>query len=163
MKKTNLLRLAIGALAFAATPAMAAREPDFPYWASLPDKDANLRLGPGDEYPIRWVYHRQFLPMKVLRAKEGWRFVQDPSGERGWMLARFLLWRQRGAMIAGKAPTAMRDKPDDGAALLWRLAPGVVLKLDECSGEWCKVEMDKRVGYIHADALLGAAPISVKK
>jgi SH3-like domain-containing protein len=49
-----------------------------------------MRVGPGEDYGVRFVYHRRHLPVRVLRIKENWRLVEDPDGVRGWMVINFL-------------------------------------------------------------------------
>lgn len=132
-----------------------AEEREVPYWASLRDRTVNMRVGPGEDYRIAWVYKRRQLPMKVLRLKEGWRFVQDPEGAKGWMLARFLT-PDRGAIVAGEGLADMRQSGDPGAKLLWRLQPGVTGKLGDCAKGWCKFDVDQRGGYVPQDRLWGA-------
>lgn len=149
------------ALCASLAPAAAgADEVQVPYWASLRAKPVNMRVGPGEDYRINWRYHREHLPLRVLRVMDGWRLVQDPDGARGWMLARFLK-RERGAIVRapGGSPAGwlggMRDKPDARATLMWRVAPGVTGRLGECAGEWCEFDVDGHTGYIRADALWG--------
>ena len=126
-----------------------------PYWASLRVDEVNMRVGPGEDYRISWVYRRKHLPLKVLRLKEGWRFVQDPGGTTGWVLAQFLSL-DRGAIVAGDGPADMRDKPQAGAKLMWRLEPGVTGKLGACSGGWCQLDLGSRSGFVEQDRLWGA-------
>ena len=139
-----------------ATPALADEDDEVPYWASLRVNEVNMRVGPAETYRIAWVYRRAGLPLKVLRRMDGWRLVQDPDGARGWMLARFLS-RERGAIIVGKGLADMRDKPDGGARLLWRLEPGVTGKLGDCESGWCHFEVGAgQVGQVPQDRLWGA-------
>src|SRR5687768_9019158 len=109
-------------LALSAAPATA-QDREVPYWASLRPEKVNMRVGPGEEYPIEWVYKRRGLPLKVVRLKEGWRLVEDPDGARGWMLSRFLTL-DRGAYVRGKEPAEVRESPG-GGRLLWLAEPGV--------------------------------------
>jgi SH3-like domain-containing protein len=144
----------------AAAPAQAAPDTDtVPYWASLRAKQVNAHVGPGEDYRITFRYHREDLPMKVLRKMEGWRLVQDPDGSRGWMLARFLK-PERGAIVlapkgGGNTLAEMRDSADPEAKLLWRLEPGVTGKLGACANGWCKFDVGGRVGFVREDALWG--------
>ena len=125
-----------------------------PYWASIRADEVNMRVGPGEDYRIVWVYHRQQLPLKVLRMKEGWRLVQDPDGARGWMMGRFLT-RTRGTIVMGKEPADMREKADDGSPLRWRLPPGVTGLLGDCGDGWCQIDVGGRRGYVAQDRLWG--------
>jgi SH3-like domain-containing protein len=116
---------------------------------------ANLRVGPGEDYRISWVYKRELLPMKVLRKMEGWRLVEDPDGARGWMQARFLTLT-RGAIVKGKGTAEMRDGGDAGARLLWKLEPGVTGKLGDCASGWCAFEVGPHKGFVGQNAVWGA-------
>ncbi len=146
-----LLSLLILALA---APA-AAQEREVPYWASIRADKVNMRVGPGEDYRISWVYRRKQLPMRVLRLKEGWRLVQDADGTRGWMLARFLS-RERGALVTGKGLAEMREKAGADSRLLWRLEPGVVGRLGDCDGGLCRFEVSRHAGFVRQDRLWGA-------
>lgn len=153
MLKRLLIVLSTAACA-ATTPAFA-DDAEVPYWASIRPTVVNMRVGPGEDYRINWVYRRPLLPMKVLRTMEGWRLVQDPDGARGWMLARFLS-RERGGYVRGKGLAEMREKGDDGARVLWRLEPGVVGKLDDCEQNWCRFEVAGHAGFVRQDRIWGA-------
>jgi SH3-like domain-containing protein len=144
----SLLLLAVAA------PAGAQDRP-VPYWASLRVDEVNMRVGPGEDYRIQWVYRRKQLPMKVVRLKEGWRLVEDPEGAQGWMLARFLT-PDRGAIVQGKGLAEMHDKPDAGSRLRWRLEPGVTGALGDCDGGWCEFTVTAHHGYVKQDRLWGA-------
>jgi len=117
-----------------------------------------MRVGPGESYRVLFRYHREDLPLKVLRVMEGWRLVQDPDGARGWMLARFLK-RDRGAIVTAKGFSEMREGPDGSGRLLWRVERGVTGKLGECAEGWCRLDVTGRVGFIRQDALWGAGAL----
>src|SRR3546814_17287807 len=54
-----------------------------PRYASLASGKPNMRTGPGDRYPITWLYQRKGLPVRVVKEYGIWREVVDPDGERG--------------------------------------------------------------------------------
>ena len=153
MRIRRLIFLAAAALAFAAP--LAADNAKTPYWVSIRSDEVNLRVGPGEDYRIAWVYRRPQLPLKVLRIKDGWRLVQDPDGAQGWMRSQFLT-RQRTGYVRGTGAAEMRENPASEARLLWRLAPGVVGLLGECQAGWCELEVDGRLGHVEASRLWGA-------
>ena len=100
------------ALLLLAAPLVAHAEPPLPYWASLRAGEVNMRVGPGEDYKILWVYRRQHLPVRVLRAMEGWRLVQDHDGARGWVLLR-LLSRERSFLVVGRGEAELREKAQE--------------------------------------------------
>ena len=147
--------LALAALfGAAAAPVRAADDEGGLYWASLRGQPANLRVGPGREYRISWVYVRAGLPMKVLRVIGGWRLVQDIDGARGWMLAQFLT-RTRTATVKGSV-AEIRENSDGSGRLLWRVEPGVTGKLGDCGPAWCKFDIDGKRGFVAKAAVWGA-------
>lgn len=151
-----LKRLLTVIFAACALPSVAAaQETEVPYWASIRVSEVNMRVGPSEAYRINWVYRRPHLPVKVLRTMEGWRLVQDPGGTRGWMLARFLT-RERGGFIRGKGLAEMREKAEDGARVLWKLQPGVVGKIGDCTEGWCRFGVDGHVGFVRETRIWGA-------
>lgn len=153
MRIRHTIFLAVLALAFA-TPA-SADNVKTPYWASIRSDEVNMRVGPGEDYRIAWVYRRPQLPVKVLRIKDGWRLVQDPDGAQGWMRSQFLT-RQRTGFIRGTGPAAMREDPASDSRLLWRFAPGVVGLLGSCQSGWCELDVGGRKGHVEASRLWGA-------
>ena len=147
------LRQALLPLLVLALAAPAAGSDDgTPYWASLTADKVNMRVGPARDYAIAWLYRRRHLPVKVVRLHEGWRLVEDPAGERGWILARFLS-RKRSAIVAGGV-AEMRERPG-GGKLMWRAEPGVVGTLGECRDGWCRFDADGRKAWISAAAIWG--------
>lgn len=137
-----------------AAPA-AAQEREVPYWATLRASEVNMRVGPSEDFPIEWVYRRVGLPVKVVRVREGWRLVEDPDGERGWILAR-LLDPDRGAIVTGEGLSELREAPESRARVLWRAEPGVVGALGDCDDGWCEFDASGRKGWVRADRLWGA-------
>jgi SH3-like domain-containing protein len=125
-----------------------------PYWASLDEGEARMRTGPSTEFPVKWVYKRQYLPVKVVAVHEVWRKVEDPDGDQGWMHVR-LLSPDRTALVIGSAIASLRDIPDATGRIAWRVEPGVVGRIEDCAKGWCRLDVAGRTGYIEADRLWG--------
>jgi SH3-like domain-containing protein len=150
-----LIALLSLAFALAASSAATAQDREVPYWATLRAAEVNMRVGPSEAYPIDWVYRRQGLPVKVVRVNQGWRLVEDPDGERGWIVAR-LLDPDRGAIVTGDGLAELRAQPQAAAKVLWRAEPGVVGALGSCDEGWCELDVSGRKGWIRAERLWGA-------
>jgi SH3-like domain-containing protein len=95
------------------------------------------------------------VPVKVLRAREGWVLVEDQDGARGWMLTQFVTSKVRTGVVKG-APAEIRENKDGSGRLLWRAAPGVVGRLTDCAAGWCKVDISGKQGFISQSAMWGA-------
>ena len=123
-------------------------------WRSLRYDVANMRVGPSRDYPIAWVYKRKGLPVRLLRERDEWIYVEDPGGTRGW-ISKSQVTSERGVIVTGDTPVAMLDAPQSSGALRWRAAPGVVARLLGCREGWCEIDVAGRVGWVAARRLWG--------
>ncbi|UAK23580.1 SH3 domain-containing protein [Sphingomonas nostoxanthinifaciens] len=147
-------RIASGLIAAAVLVAPAhAQERKPPYWASIAATEAILRAGPDRSYPALWVYKRRDLPVRVLQMVGPWRRVQEQDGTSGWMLAMLLSARRTATVTGVYRP--IRDAASDGARLLWQAEPGVVGRITHCDGQWCRIRIDAREGYIAQSGIWG--------
>lgn len=127
-----------------------------PRWASLASTRANLRTGPGRQFPVRWVFTRQGLPLRIVDEADVWRKVEDPDGDVGWLHAS-LLSSRRTVMVVGGI-REMRRTPSSAARVVARLAPGVIGRLLSCEAVWCLVEVADLRGWLRRDELWGVDP-----
>ncbi|MDE2334986.1 MAG: hypothetical protein KGK10_10655 [Rhodospirillales bacterium] len=140
----------------------AARVEAAPFWESLRASEVYLRQGPGLQYPIRWIYHRRGLPVKVLRKFDVWRLVVDPAGDRGW-IHEVLLTRVRGFMVTAKS-VLLRARPEPSARAVALLEEGVTGRLRACPpGDWCRVIAGGHDGWVPRSAIFGVDPNEVVK
>jgi len=147
-------RRAVPALVLLLAAPAAAQDRAVPYWASIAAGEAMLRAGPDRSYPATWVYRRRDLPVKVVQVLGPWRRITEQDGTTGWMLGALLAKRRTGVVTGGLQ--AIRDEPD--GRTLWQAEPGVVGRLDRCDGQWCRIRIGERVGYIAESGLWGTGP-----
>jgi SH3-like domain-containing protein len=121
-----------------ALPAAAADKPPLPHFMSLRSNEVNLRAGPGEQYPIQWVYRRKGLPVEIIDSYDVWRHVRDWQGTIGWIQVR-LLSATRTVIIKADTRTIYQEPARDSPALA-KLEPGVIANLLECRNAWCRVE-----------------------
>jgi SH3-like domain-containing protein len=140
----------------AAAPALA-QEKQPPYWASIASGQAMTRNGPARTYPGKWLYQRRDLPVRVLQKYENWRLIQDPDGDKGWMLVT-LLSDRRTALVKPGDPRPIYSDPSDGAHVRYRVEAGVVGRIDHCKAGWCRIEIGSREGYIRKSDIWGVSP-----
>ncbi|MBH5322743.1 hypothetical protein I5L03_09105 [Erythrobacter sp. JGD-13] len=133
----------------------AAQDVELPYWASISAEEANMRAGASEVYPIEWIYERPGLPVKVIRLYQGWRYIEEPDGTRGWMFSG-LLSTKRTAIVTGDEAVPMREAASDQSAMRWNLEPGVIGELGECSENWCLLDVEGHQGWVAMDHLWGA-------
>jgi SH3-like domain-containing protein len=122
-----------------------------PRFVSLKTENANGRHGPGLEHRVDWIYTHSGLPLRVTAESGPWRRVRDPEGVEVWMHTQNLDPR-RTAYVREAAP--LRRRPS--AQPIAFLSPGVIGALTACEGEWARVAVGGRVGWVERSALWGA-------
>lgn len=157
MNKTMMMALLAGMTCanvvapVAAQEAVSATNP-FPWFGSLKKTEVNVRSGPGNQYPILWVYQRAGYPVEVLARYDNYYKLRDIEGEEGWVYIG-MVSRKATGLVGGKSPSNLMRRAEAGSQLVARLAPGVVVDLGECEdvsgvGTLCYVEAPGAKGYI---------------
>jgi SH3-like domain-containing protein len=116
-----------------------------------------MRTGPARTYPGIWLYQRRDLPVRVLKRYESWRLIEDPDGERGWMLSTMLSDR-RTAMVQAGDPRRIHSQPDESSPVRYLAEAGVVGRISRCRGGWCRIVIGKRQGFIRKSDIWGVEP-----
>lgn len=126
-----------------------------PRFVSLATDLVNLRVGPGLQYPVKWVYKRRGLPLEVLREFDVWRLVRDPYGTKGWVHEATITGTR--SFIALGAVRALRAHPQATARVLARLDPGVIGLILHCDAgaAWCRVKVEGRRGWLRRTGFWG--------
>lgn len=125
-----------------------------PRFASLAAPEVNVRTGPSTDNPIRWVYSRLQLPVRIVEEFDVWRRIEDPDGETGWAHSSLLSVR-RTVMIEGKAIQELRRSAAADARIVARLEPGVIGELVNCEGDWCRIDVADQRGWLPRKVLWG--------
>jgi SH3-like domain-containing protein len=145
-------------LAFGAQAAEKKAEPT-PRFVSLRSDVVNLRTGPGDRYPVEWVYHRKGLPVEIVAQYEQWRQIRDWQGTTGWVHQR-LVTGNRTIIVKG-AQRILHAEADASSLPMAKLDPGVIARLLECRSDWCRVETQDIKGWLGRSEIWGVYPDEV--
>ena len=124
----------------------------YPWFGSLKKHEVNVRSGPGNQYPILWVYQRAGYPVDVLARYDNYYKIRDVEGEEGWVYIG-MVSRKATAVVGGQTPANLSRHASLGSPLVARLAPGVVVDLGECqqvaeAGTLCAAETPEVRGWI---------------
>ena len=100
-------------------------------------------------------------PLEVIQEFDNWRRIRDARGAEGWVFHSLL----SGARTALVTPwekagyqEALRTGADQAAEIVAWLEPEVMVRLSECSGRWCYVEVKGYEGWVKQDRLWGVYP-----
>jgi SH3-like domain-containing protein len=124
-----------------------------PRFVSLKFKEANLRVGPGSEYPVLWQYRQAGLPLLVDAEFGVWRKVRDADGTTGWMHGAGLSLRRMAFIHEGMAKIYQQDNRESGVVAV--AEKYALLELESCPKNWCRVTTDTVKGWVQRTAIWG--------
>jgi SH3-like domain-containing protein len=152
--------LALAAAVCAAVPFASAAEGErgdkLPRFVSLRSDQVNLRVGPGENYPIQWVLTRKEMPVEIIKEFEHWRMIREWQGAEGWVHERMVSGK-RSVVVKG-AVRALHRQPDAASPVVARAEPGVFARLIECRGGWCRIEAVDISGWLQRSEVWGVYP-----
>lgn len=133
-----------------------------PRFVSLKSSKVNLRIGPGLNYPVEWLYMKAGVPMEIIQEYDNWRRVRDAEGAEGW-INQSLLSGRRTAIAAPwqrekDSELLLRDGPDTTSRIVARLEPGTIGTIRSCNGQWCEMEFSGHKGWLSQTQIWGAYP-----
>jgi SH3-like domain-containing protein len=136
--------------------AFASEKNPVPRFVSLRPKEVNLRVGPGPNYPIEWVYHKAGLPVEVIAEFDTWRKIRDQEGVEGWVHQTMLSPKRHG--IVKDTEVILYSQPDLESCPLVRLAGKVVVNIVKCRDDWCQIRINDFKGWVKRCSLWGLYP-----
>lgn len=117
-----------------------------PRFVSLKTGEGNVRRGPSLTHRIDWVFTRRGMPLEVIGEYGHWRRVRDRDGVGGWVHYTLLSGARTGLVETDLA--AIYARPDLTAQVNARLETGVIVSIDECAIDWCKVNVEGLKGWM---------------
>jgi SH3-like domain-containing protein len=128
-----------------------------PRFVSLKFAKIRGRAGPDFAYPIRWVYQRKGLPVRVIAETEEWRRIQDPEGAISWVHRRMIDGRRTGIVRPARdMRVAMRARPDSSARITAYASDGVIVDITDERPGWREIKAGRFKGWVPAAEIWGA-------
>jgi SH3-like domain-containing protein len=119
---------------------------------SLRGEEVEGRNGPGADQHLQWLYQRAGLPVMVLAEREGWSRVRDPDGDEVWMRNADLNARRT---VYVREQTTLRRTARPGGHVVAYLMPGVIGAVTACDGDWRRVAVGGRIGWVQNSSVWG--------
>jgi SH3-like domain-containing protein len=131
-----------------------------PRFVSLKASRVNVRVGPGEEYNVTWVFTRPELPVEVIQEFDNWRRIRDSDGSVGWVFHSLLSGKRTAVVTPWTSgdPRPIRVAASADAAVSAYLQPGVMASIDSCATGWCRLSGDGFRGWIEQTQLWGVYP-----
>ena len=119
---------------------------------SLKKNKVNVRYGPSFESPVKFIYNKIDLPIKLIDKKENWRRILDVKNNSGWIHSSQL--KQINSIIT-LSDKILFKKPTIFSKPIAKIKKGRVLIIQNCQTNWCKIKTDNIKGWIQRKNLWG--------
>lgn len=133
-----------------------------PRFVSIKADRVNMRIGPGTDYAVDWLYQKKGLPLEIIQEYDNWRRVRDSEGSEGWIY-QSLLSGKRTAIASpwNKGKSQLMDlkySASEKSETIAQVQPGAVGAIQSCNGEWCEISFGETEGWMKQTLLWGAYP-----
>tara|TARA_Y100000741_G_scaffold351445_1_gene322518 strand:+ start:951 stop:1406 length:456 start_codon:yes stop_codon:yes gene_type:complete len=126
---------------------------DKDYFMSLKYNTVNVRQGPSSEHPIKFIYKKKYLPIKIIDNFENYRKFIDLYDNSGWIHISQLSSKKTALNI--KEKNLLLKKPQIYSKPLAQIEKGKLIIIKKCKDNWCKVLINKYVGWIRKNTIWG--------
>ena len=119
---------------------------------SLKKNKVNVRYGPSFESPVKFIYNKIDLPIKLIDKKENWRRILDVKNNSGWIHSSQL--KQINSIIT-LSDKILFKRPTIFSKPIAKIKKGRVLIIQNCQTKWCKIKTNNIKGWIQRKNLWG--------
>ena len=122
------------------------------YYLILKNNKVNVRYGPGLDYPIKFVYKKKNLPIRVIDKKENFRRIIDFKNNSGWIHISQL---KKGKAFILLENQILFTKPTKYSKPILKISKGRLLLVKKCKKIWCGVKTENNTGWIKNENVWG--------
>ena len=122
------------------------------YYLTLKYNKVNVRYGPGRDYPIKYVYKKKNLPVKIIDKKENFRKIIDFKKNSGWIHISQLKKNKSFILLEDQI---LFSKPTKHSKPLFKIAKGRLLIVKKCKKNWCRVKTENFLGWVKTNEIWG--------
>ena len=120
---------------------------------SLKNDIVNVRYQPTLNSPIKYIYTKKNLPVKLIDKKENFRRIIDLKNNGGW-IHRTQLKPSNSFIILEN--TILFKKPSNFSKPILRLEKGRLLIINKCLNSWCQINTGDYSGWVITNNIWGS-------
>tara|TARA_B100000959_G_scaffold237217_1_gene256421 strand:+ start:595 stop:1047 length:453 start_codon:yes stop_codon:yes gene_type:complete len=122
------------------------------YFLMLKNNKVNVRNGPDLNSPIKFIYNKKFLPIKVIDKKENFRRIIDFKNNSGWIHTSQLKKNKSFILLEDQI---LFSKPTKYSKPIAKVSMGRLLLIKKCKLKWCKIRTESYTGWIKSEKVWG--------
>ncbi len=123
------------------------------YFLMLKNNKVNVRYEPDLNSPIKYIYNKKNLPIKVIDKKENFRRIIDIKNNGGWIHASQLKKNKSFILLENQI---LFSKPTKYSKPIAKISSGRLLLVKKCKLKWCIIKTENYTGWIKNEKVWGA-------
>ena len=123
------------------------------YFLMLKNNKVNVRYEPDLNSPIKYIYNKKNLPIKVIDKKENFRRIIDIKNNSGWIHTSQLRKNKSFIILENQI---LFSKPTKYSKPIVKISSGRLLLVKKCKLKWCRVKTENYTGWIKSEKVWGA-------
>jgi len=123
------------------------------YYLILKNNEVNVRYGPGFDYPIKFIYKKKNLPIKVIDREENFRRIIDFKNNSGWIHTSQL---KKGKNFILLEDQILFTRPTKYSEPILKINKGRLLIVKKCRKNWCKIKTEDYLGWLKINKIWGS-------
>jgi SH3-like domain-containing protein len=121
-------------------------------FVSLKSSNVNLRVGPGKEYPVSWIFMKPNLPVMLISEFDQWKKIKFVDKTEGWVHQNMISSKNTAIIVSRYAilyRSASNSRP------IAKIEKNVIVKILKKDKDWIKIEANKIKGWLKEQDLWG--------
>ena len=123
------------------------------YFLTLKYNKVKVRQGPSFKHPVKFIYKKKYLPIKVTDSKDNFRKIIDLKNNNGWIHVSQLTKKKSAINIHNLS--IIFKKPNIYSQPMAKLEKGKMVIVKKCKEDWCKIITNDYKGWIFKNYLWG--------
>ena len=123
------------------------------YFLMLKNNKVNVRYGPDLNSPIKYIYNKKNLPIKVIDKKENFRRIIDIKNNGGWIHASQLKKNKSFILLENQI---LFSKPTKYSKPIVKISSGRLLLVKKCKLKWCRIKTENYTGWLEIKNVWGS-------
>ena len=119
---------------------------------SLKNSKVNVRYGPSLDSPVKYIYKKINLPVKLIDKTKLFRKIIDLKNNSGWI--HWTQLKESNSIITLENKILFK-KPSSFSKPLAKIEEGRLLVLKKCQKNWCKIKTEEYSGWIKTNNIWG--------
>ena len=123
------------------------------YFLMLKNNKVNVRYEPDLNSPIKYIYNKKNLPIKVIDKKENFRRIIDIKNNNGWIHASQLRKNKSFILLENQI---LFSKPTKYSKPIVKISSGRLLLVKKCKLKWCRIKTENYTGWLEIKNVWGS-------